>query len=132
MSQVMERYIKKHGKLKVWSETFKLHVVKTIVEQDLTYREASLQFNIRHSCTIGKWVRQYRNEIAGSNTIGTMQQHSPTLQPDTSGAEQIRQLQQSLAEATLKITALNTLIDQAETTYRISIRKNFGTKQPDC
>jgi transposase-like protein len=128
----MERYVKKHGKIKVWSPTFKLHVVKTIVEQDLSYTEAAVQFSIRHSCTIGKWVRQYRDEIACPKTIGTMQQHSPTVPPDCSGAEQIRQLQQSLEEASLKITALNTMIDLAETTYRISIRKNFGTKQPDC
>jgi hypothetical protein len=49
---------------------------------------------------------------------------------DISTSEQIQQLKKSLDAAVLTNTALNALIDLAETTYSISIRKNSGTKQP--
>ena len=124
----MERQVKKHGRVRVWSETFKLHVVRSVLERGLTYQEARSEFNVNGKYTIGKWVRKYRGELS-SKTIGTMPQHSPVVQPDADSAGQISQLQQLLQQAELKNTALNTMIDLAETTFNISIRKKSGTKQ---
>ena len=133
MSTFMERYIKKHGKTLIWSPTFKLHVVKTLAQRGLTYQEAADQFNIGHKTTVGRWVREYSRQIASEKSIGTMnQQHSPCTNLDATATEQIRQLQQQLKEVELKNIALNALLELAETTYKIPIRKNFGTKQQDC
>ena len=123
----MERYVNKRGKIKIWSITFKLHVMRTLLEQDLTQREAALRFkvNIR---TVRTWVKQYRSELT-SQTIGIMQQPSPVVPPDTLCAEQVRLLESALKQAELNLTALNALIDLAETTYKIPVRKNSGTKQ---
>jgi transposase-like protein len=126
----MERKIKQRGKRLIWSSAFKIHVVKTLYEKNWTYLEAATYFNIKRKQTIGEWVRQFGNELRDQNAIVMVHQSSPTVAMDISTSEQIQQLKKSLNAAILTNTALNALIDLAETTYSISIRKNSGTKQP--
>jgi TolA-binding protein len=52
-----------------------------------------------------------------------------TEQPLSTDSRQVHQLQQQLAEAQLKIAALNTLIDVAEQQLKINIRKKPGARQ---
>jgi transposase-like protein len=125
----MERFIKKHGKQLVWSPTFKQHVARAVIEKGLSYSEAAELFNIKRSKTIGQWVREFRQQLASSNAIDMVNQPSPTGASDLTSSEHTQQLQRSLNDALLANTALNALIDLAESTYRISIRKNSGTKQ---
>jgi transposase-like protein len=125
----MERFIKKHGKQLVWSPTFKMHVARTVLDKGLSYPEAAELFNIKRSKSVGDWVRQFRKELAGSNAIDMVNQCSPTGAVDLSSSDHISELQRSLNDALLANTALNALIDLAESTYGISIRKNSGTKQ---
>jgi len=125
----MERFIKKHGKRWVWSPTFKMHVARTVLDKGLSYLEAAELFNIKRVKTVGEWVKQYRKELAGLNAIDMVNQSSPTGAMDLSSSDHITELQRSLHDALLANTALNVLIDLAESTYGISIRKNSGTKQ---
>ncbi|HJW17812.1 MAG TPA: transposase [Flavisolibacter sp.] len=125
----MERFIKKHGKQLVWSPTFKMHVARTVLEKGLSYSEAAELFNIKRYTSIGQWVKEFRKELAASNAIDMVNQSSPTGAVDLSCSDHISKLQSSLNDALLANTALNVLIDLAESTYGISIRKNSGTKQ---
>jgi transposase-like protein len=125
----MERFIKKHGKQLVWSPAFKQHVARAVIEKGLSYSQAAELFNIKRVTTIGEWVREFREQLASSNAIDMVNQSSPTGAADLLSSEHTEQLQRSLNDAILANTALNALIDLAESTYRISIRKNSGTKQ---
>jgi transposase len=49
--------------------------------------------------------------------------------PAEDSGDEIKRLQQQLADANLKIAALNTLIDVAEEQLKINIRKKPGAKQ---
>jgi transposase-like protein len=133
MSTFMERFIKKHGKIKIWSPTFKAHVIRVVQSENLTYGEAAERFKISSQQAIKRWMCEYRKQLAAEKSIVTMPQHnSPCVQPDTAATEHILQLQQALRYAEMKNTALNALIELAETTYKIAIRKNSGTGQHDC
>lgn len=128
----MSKRLKPNDRRVKWNRTFKLHVVRSVIEQELTYREASLLFNGTSEYSIRQWVKQLKGEIVFSNAIETMPQFSPPVAVDYSSAETILHLKKSLNKALLEVTALNTLIDLAEKCYRIQIRKNSGTKQQDC
>ena len=106
-----------------------MHVARTVLDKGLSYLEAAELFNIKRVKTVGEWVKQFRKELAGSNAIDMVTQSSPTGAVDLSLSDHITELQRSLHDALLANTALNVLIDLAESTYGISIRKNSGTKQ---
>ena len=48
---------------------------------------------------------------------------------DSSSAKQVEELQKALELATMKVAALETLIDVAEDKHNIDIRKKTGSKQ---
>jgi transposase-like protein len=128
----MSKHLKPNDRRVKWTRTFKVHVVRSIIEQELTYPEACLLFNGTSINSIRKWVKEFKGEIASTNAIETMTQFSPAVSADFNSTETILHLKKSLDKALLELTALNTLIDLAEKSYRIPIRKNSGTKQQDC
>jgi hypothetical protein len=60
--------------------------------------------------------------------LNKSEKEKATDQPVAVGGE-IKRLQEQLAEANLRIAALNTLIDVAEEQLNINIRKKPGAKQ---
>jgi len=103
------------------SESFRKQVVLTVLQQNLTLMEAANRFGIPNQ-TISRWVLRYYNEIEQTNIIDTMADPSTPAPKFTEYEDKLRQAQ-------LKITALETMIELAENTYKIAIRKNSGTKQ---
>ena len=123
-------YLPKKGRPSRYSKPFILHVVKTLIDEGMTYSYAATHFNIAHRTLVGKWAKRYHSEIEALKTIGPMASHSPSVQYNENCAEQTKTLQKALQQAQLKVTVLEAMIDLAESTYKISIRKNSGTKQP--
>ena len=119
---------RKVGRRSKYSHSFKLQAAKYILETDMTNREGAKHFNTSHG-TINRWIILFRSEIEDLKSIGTMAALSPSVHRDDNCNEQIKLLQNALDFAQLKVTGLETMIDLAESTYKISIRKNFGTKQ---
>ena len=119
---------RKPGRRSKHSHTFKLEAVKYVLENDMTHRAAGKHFNVSYG-SIQQWIKAFRSEIVSLNPIGTMATLSPSVHRDDNCNEQIKLLQNALEMAQLKVTGLETMIDLAESTYKISIRKNFGTKQ---
>ena len=119
---------RKAGRRSKHPHSFKLQAAKYILENDLTHREGAKHFNTSHG-TINRWIILFRSEIEDLKSIGTMATLSPSVHYDDNRDEQIKVLQNALDMAQLKVTGLETMIDLAESTYKISIRKNFGTKQ---
>lgn len=106
-----------------------LNIVKYVLQNDISYSQASKHFNNVSRSQIGRWVQKYHSEIADLNDIENMPTLSPREQHDDNCAAQNKALQKALEHCELKNCALETMIDLAEKTYKISIRKNFGTKQ---
>src|SRR5437879_9338029 len=125
----MDRYSnRKPGRRPSFTTTFKKQAVEYILKNDITHRAAAKYFNVSHGL-IYRWIKAYHTEIEDLNPIGTMATVSPAVHRNDNCDEQINLLQNALNLAQLKVTGLETMIDLAESTYKISIRKNFGTKQ---
>jgi transposase-like protein len=118
-----ERHNRKSGgSKKHHSQSFRKQLVLTVLQEELTLREAEKRFGISNQ-TISRWVLRHYDEIEQTNVIGSMN-HSFIPSPD------FNEYESKLRQAQLKITALETMIELAEQTYKIAIRKNSGTKQP--
>lgn len=92
----------------------------------MTTREAQVSFGLKHTAIVRQWIRdskQENNELSLNNSI-TMAKQS-----DKKESDEVKALQQALAEAQLKIQALNTMIDIAEEQLEITIRKKSGARQ---
>ena len=108
-----------------YSEAFRKQIATAVIKENLTTREASLRFDVPHQ-TINVWVLRLYDEIEQTNVIESMH-----ILPDLPIATEpkLAEYESKLILAQLKITALETMIEVAEETYKIDIRKNVGTKQ---
>jgi len=110
------------GRNKGLTEAFRKQVVLTILNENLTLVQAVERFGISKQ-TMNRWVLKHYDEIEQTNVLDSMK-HSPASSPG------VLEYESKLRQAQLKIMALETMIELAENTYRIAIRKNSGTKQP--
>ena len=87
-------------------------VVRAIVAGRMTIEEAQASCNIKARKTIRIWIRDYQEreniDLAATNLSGLGRKKS-TFRA-TTGQEQIKVLQQQLADEKLKVAALNTLM----------------------
>jgi transposase-like protein len=107
----------------------KRSIVRAIKQEGLNYKEAAIAYQISV-----KAIQNWEKEFAAENAeLATFNQEAlnkkKTEQPVSTDSEQVHQLRQQLAEAQLKIAALNTLIDVAEQQLKIDIRKKRGARQ---
>jgi transposase len=97
-------------------------IIRAIQQKRMTIAEAHLIHKVGKK-TLSTWLREAKQE--DNDLVGFNQQNMTAKQIDYSGIE----LQHELAEARLKIKALETMIDIAEQQFKISIRKKPGAKQ---
>jgi transposase len=107
----------------------KRSIVRAIKPEGLNYKEAAIAYQISV-----KSIQNWEKEFAAENAeLGTCNQEAlnkkKTEQPVSTDSGQVHQLRQQLAEAQLKIAALNTLIDVAEQQFKVDIRKKPGARQ---
>ncbi|HEX6432334.1 MAG TPA: transposase [Niastella sp.] len=113
------------------SNQVKRSIVRAVESKRLSIKEARMTYGIRSDSTIRKWMRQFQQEngeLALVNESG-MKKKKPTQDNSTDNNQDIKALQKALADAQLKVAALNTLIDVAEEQLKINIRKKPGAKQ---
>ena len=113
------------------SNQVKRSIVRAIESRRLSIKEARMTYGIRSDSTIRKWMKQFQqenDELALVNERG-MKKKKPTQSNPIDNDQDIKALQKALADAQLKIAALNTLIDVAEEQLKINIRKKPGAKQ---
>jgi transposase len=120
------------GKMPPYDEAFKNTVCLEVLSGRLSYRQASRIYAIRGVWTVRKWVERYRQQAAKLN-LQDMSITDPTPPDSAAGGNDLQkkyqQLEEALKMARLKITALETMIDVAESELNIDIRKKSGTKQ---
>ena len=120
--KTIERWMHQYGgvnkKVSV-SAVQKREVVRAVTEGRMTIREAQLLTGVASKSSIGEWIRLAGKESADIAAKNIMIE----LQPATND------IQKELADAKLKIAALDTMIDIAEEQFKINIRKKSGAKQ---
>ena len=100
-------------------------VARAIEEGRMTIKEAQAAHNIAYPDTVRRWVRMLKEE----NSHLALTQQSPPEMPLLFDTENGNKQETELAEAKLKIAALETMIDLAEEQFKISIRKKSCAKQ---
>jgi transposase len=120
----------KRPKLVYSSAVERRSICRAIAEGKLTARQASSTYHV-HIKTVYLWQKQQKDELAFSNDLALKKSKktSTVKLPTEHEDDQVKNLQQQLADANLKIAALNTLIDVAEEQLKINIRKKPGAKQ---
>lgn len=108
-----------------WTKPEVKRSILRAIDSGMSIREARIAYGIKDSSNIRGWLRQREVENAELSTNLTdvkASKKKPTVIEQTS-------LEQQLAEAQLKIRALETMIDIAEEQLKIDIRKKSGAKQ---
>jgi transposase-like protein len=115
------------NKRKVYTPSQKRSVLRA-VESGMSIREAQISFGIKGERTVGAWVREAKQENAQlspcNSTAALMAK--PTQDKES---DEVQALKKALAEAELKVKALDTLIDIAEEQLKVDIRKKSGARQ---
>lgn len=111
----------------IYGEAFKRRVVGEIERGELSQSGAALKYGIGGTMTVVKWLRKY----GGPNALGTATRIDMDNSPDEKSQLQREKqsLESALAQAHLKILALEELINVAEKTYQVPIKKNSGGKR---
>lgn len=112
----------------MYSDSVKRQVVHSIIEMGMSVKEASIVYNIRSISTINNWLLVNCNKNTDICIEEPISNEMPkkTLSPEEL---EIITLKKALAESQFKVVALNTLIDVAEKSLDIEIRKKSGSKQ---
>lgn len=114
------------GKRRIFSPPEKRSVLRAL-ESGMTTREVQISFGIKNPGIIRAWYRadqQENAELGRKNCTPPMAKQS-----ETEVSDEVKALQAALAQAELKIKALDTLIDIAEEQLKINIRKKSGARQ---
>jgi transposase-like protein len=119
------RFRNKGGRPGKFPESQKRQIVFIVLKENISLNKAAIRFGVSRP-TISSWVHKYYNDIEQTTVIETMKDNDIVPQIP---AEQIQEYEDKLRQAHLKISALETMIELAENTYKIAIRKNSGTKQ---
>lgn len=128
------------GQEKKFQQRYPRQLKKKVAEEIVSglkgISEASRDHGIPR-ITICKWVKKYRTDILEKQTVeverfSSMEkvESKEDLESKLKALEEENmQLRKKLHESTIRTEALNTLIDLADDTYGLSIRKNYGAKQ---
>ena len=125
MTDTEKRPGTKRGRKRKYSDAYQKQIAYVVLNEHLTLKSASERFGIAHQ-TISRFTTRYYNDIVQSNVIVPM---DTPPSPESEVSDHAQLYEDKLRQAQLKITALETMIELAEDTYKIAIRKNSGTKQ---
>lgn len=115
------------NKRKVYTPSQKRSVLRA-VESGMSIREVQISFGIKGGRTVGAWVREAKQENADLSFCNTKPM---AKQSEGKESDEVKALKTALAEAELKVKALDTLIDIAEEQLKINIRKKSGARQSE-
>lgn len=128
----LNRWMSAHGSAKYHSSKrreYKASEKRSVlraIEAGLTVSEARVRYGVRSTGSIVSWMKEAKSknvELRATNPEAMAKKDQSLTE------QQVKELQQALAEAEFKIKALDTLIDIAEEQLKINIRKKSGARQ---
>ena len=108
--------------VKTYTPTQKRSVIRSL-EGGLSVSQVAVVFGVSGT-TIRKWIKKAKAE--NTELVSIEMKKGPQNEPED---KDLKALRQQLAEAELKIKALETMIDVAEEHLKIDIRKKSGARQ---
>jgi len=108
--------------------SFRRWLVSQIDSQSMSMEEARERFNLsgrEYRRIIGKWQESYSEDYQLSLSLMSSKEKADHKELE----KRINELENQLEKARMRNVALNTLIDVAETQFKIPIRKKPGAKQ---
>ena len=109
-----------------FSVAFKMKVVEEVENGLISANEARKLYGISGKGTISDWVSRYGMSQKLERTVYVMT-HDEELELIRLRKENKR-LQQALDDSQLKTIALESMIEVAEETYHVDIKKNLGSQ----
>lgn len=110
-----------------YSESFKKQVVLEYL-QGASYQELVTKYELCNNYIVYNWRKAFEHELLGIMTPQRPKETSSHLQPENEAAY-TQSLETQLERAQLTIKALEMLIEEAESTFAIQIKKKSGVKQ---
>jgi transposase-like protein len=111
----------KEGRTPLYDESLKIIVAREYLTGQSSYTQLAGKYNLEKAATVRHFVKWYHAQLDSKEQLNA-------TQPGIS--LQASDLQQQLAQANLRITALEMLIQNAEKELGVDIKKKYGTKQP--
>lgn len=112
-----------------YSDSFKLGVVRRVVNAELTKEQARIEFGIGGNSSILEWMKKYGYCI--DPLIQPVMSKPPKKTDSEDLKKKIRQLEKQLRSERLRSEFYKTMIDVAERELGISIRKKSDTNPSD-
>ncbi len=113
----------------VYDDSLKIAVARDYLTGNLSYSQVAEKYGITGGREVVngfiRWYKKHYDLHLSKTKTSTSETHHPSVTP----GKTIKQLQQELADANLKIAALEIMIQIAEKELSIDIRKKPGTKQ---
>ena len=147
VAEVMEKHsVITHGSLKDWGQLYsvdpqkykpktrvprstRLRAVNEILSGYMTIEESAAKYD-RSIHGIKGWIREYSPEVLSMESDVTQNDEFPVDHSMTEEEKsRFKELEKALKAERLKVLGLETMIDIAEKTYQLDIRKKCGSKQ---
>jgi transposase-like protein len=109
---------------------FKKMVVLDLLTSGADVKTIAEKYNLPHFNTVTTWKKELKRKF-GDDLVNVLpEESSPLLKDQVEQADKRNlQLQKALQDAHLKIAALETMIEIAESEFKIPIRKKPGSRQ---
>jgi hypothetical protein len=128
LTDTMAGFIQEKVDFKKYETSFRRWLVCEIESGRMSLQEAKSRFKLPYyfeGVYRNRWQPKYSDEI-----VLTLPLMSAKERTDIQSLEQrIKELEKQLEYAQMKIVAMNTVIDIAEKSYKLEIRKKYGPKQ---
>lgn len=112
-----------------YSFAFKQKVISEIESGKYNIEEARRIYSIGGADTIQRWLKLYGKEHLLCKVVRVEMRGEKDRIKALEKRE--RELEKALADAHLKLIAMETLIENAKTHYNLDLKKNFGSKVSD-
>ena len=127
LTDYMEGFIQEKVNFSKYETSFRRWLVCEIESGRMSWQEARSRFNLpnRFDRTYKEWQKKYSDQII--LTLPLMKAEDRTNNQELE--KRVKELEKQFELAQMKVVALNTVIDIAEKSYKLEIRKKSGPKQ---
>ena len=115
----------KAGRSSVYNDALKIAAARDYLTSPLSLSEVAKKYQLKNEDVVRWFVRWYNKHYDSELSVS----NSPPGAPIINAEKEVKDLQRELANANLKIAALEIMIEIAEQDLGIEIRKKPGTKQ---